>query len=164
MNTFKSALAAIALMLFAQIASAEDTARVVGVWKLLSFEADYQDGRPRTPWHGGLSPSGYIIFTKEGRMMSVIEGVGRKPAKTDEERGALLRSMFAYTGIYRLEGDKWVTKVDASWNPAWTGTEQMRFYKVDGDRLEVVSEWMKAPNLPGEATLVRGVLLWELVK
>ena len=33
--------------------------------------------------------------------------------------------------LYRLEGDKWVTKVDVSWNPAWNGTDQVRFYKLD---------------------------------
>lgn len=163
MNTLRMGLVSIALMLAAQFASADDTIRLVGVWKLLSFEAEFQDGRPRTPWHGGLSPSGYIIFTKEGRMMAMIEGNGRKPARTDEERGALLRTMFAYTGPYRLEGGQWITKVDASWNAAWTGTEQTRYYKLAGDRLEVVSEWLKAPNLPGEP-MSRGVLAFERVK
>jgi ABC-type Fe3+ transport system substrate-binding protein len=47
----------------------------------------------------------------------------------------------AYTGMYRLEGDKWLTKVDVAWNPEWVGTEQTRFFKLDGDRLHVTSTW-----------------------
>ena len=71
--------------------------------------------------------------------------------------------MFAYTGMYRLEDDKWVTKVDVSWNPARNGTDQVRFYKLDGDRLQVTSAWAPNPNLPG-SPITRGVLMWERVK
>jgi hypothetical protein len=39
-------------------------------------------------------------------MMTVITGEGRKPAKTDEDRAALLRTMFAYTGYTVLKGTK----------------------------------------------------------
>ena len=59
--------------------------------------------------------------------------------QTDGERAALLRTMFAYTGRYRLEGNMWVTKVDAAWNPAWDGTDQVRYFVLDGDHLEVTS-------------------------
>ena len=96
-------------------------------------------------------------------MMAVLEGEGRKPGKTDEELAALFRTMFAYTGMYRLEGDKWITKVDVSWNPAWHGTEQVRFYKLESDRLQVTSAWAPSPLLPG-APMVRGVLMWEREK
>jgi len=57
-----------------------------------------------------------------------------------------------YSGLYRLEGDKWITAVDVAWNPAWTGTDQVRFYKLDGDQLVVSTPW--APSLvePGKTT------------
>jgi len=150
------------LVIACQAALADDRAKVVGIWKLLSFELEFQDGSPRRPQYG-QNPTGYIIFTAEGRMMTVIEGEGRKAAKTDEERAALFRTMFAYTGMYRLEGDKWITKVDVAWFPGWNGTDQVRFYKLDGDRLQVTSAWAPAPNLPGSPT-TRGVLMWERVK
>ena len=150
------------LLIAGQVALADDRTKVVGVWKLLSFETEFQDGSPRRPVYG-LNPTGYIIFTDQGRMMTVIEGEGRKPAKTDDERAALLRTMFAYSGMYRLEGDKWITKVDVSWNSAWNGTDQARFFKLEGDRLEVTTTWAPGPNLPG-APIVRSVLMWERVK
>ena len=140
-------------------AFAQDREKALGIWKLVSLEIEYQtSGERRIPY--GKDPKGYIIFTPEGRMMTVITGEGRKPAKTDEDRAQLLRTMFAYTGTYRFEGDKFVTKVDASWNEAWTGTEQVRFYKIAGNRLEIISAWAPATNEPGEPQ-VRGLIVWE---
>ena len=159
---FKAIAFAISALLITQSAIADDGAKLVGVWKLLSFESEFQDGSPRRAMYG-QNPTGYIIFTAEGRMAAIIEGEGRKPAKTDEERAVLLRTMFAYSGLYRLEGDKWITKVDVSWNPAWNGTDQLRFYKLDGDRLQVTAMWQPSPNLPG-SPVSRGVLQFERVK
>ena len=49
--------------------------------------------------------------------MFVLTGEGRKAAKTIQDRAELLNSLVAYTGMYRVEGDKWITKVDVAWNP-----------------------------------------------
>jgi len=45
-------------------------------------------------------------------MMACLEKDGRMPPKTDKERAAAFQSMVAYTGPYRVEGDKWITEVD----------------------------------------------------
>jgi hypothetical protein len=70
------------------------------------------------------------------------------PAKTAQERADLLSTPVAYTGTYRIEGDRWITSVDVAWNPGRVGTEQTRFFKVDGDRLQVVTPWRIVPNWP----------------
>jgi hypothetical protein len=70
--------------------------------------------------------------------------------------------MVAYSGLYRLEGDKWVTAVDVAWNPAWIGTDQVRFYKLEGDRLVVNSAWAPSTNFPGK--IVRVYVTWTRVK
>jgi hypothetical protein len=150
------------LLVGTQTAVADDGAKLVGIWKLISCETQFQDGRDSRPCFG-KNPAGYIIMTPQARMMAVLEGEGRKPGKTDEELAVLFRTMFAYTGMYRLEGDKWITKVDVSWNPAWHGTEQVRFYKLESDRLQVTSAWAPSPLLPG-APMTRGVLMWEREK
>ena len=54
--------------------------------------------------------------------------------------------MIAYTGTYRLEGDRWITQVDVAWNPEWVGTEQTRFFAIDGDVLKVHTPWRVMPN------------------
>ena len=96
-------------------------------------------------------------------MMALITAEGRKPAKTTEERAALYSTMISNTGIYRVEGDKFITKVDLSWNEAWNGTEQVRFYKLDGDRLDVISAWAKSVTIPGEP-MARGILTYQRVR
>ena len=42
-------------------------------------------------------------------MWFVLTGDGRRPAKSAEEKAQLLDSLVAYTGTYRVEGDKWIT-------------------------------------------------------
>jgi hypothetical protein len=92
-------------------------------------------------------------------MMAVLEDGARMPGKTDEELAALFRTVFAYTGPYRLDGDKWITTVDAAWNPAWRGTEQVRFYKLEAGLLQVTSAWAPSPVVAGAVT--RLILAWE---
>jgi len=155
---FKAMAFAFGALLVTHPAIADDREKLIGTWKLISFENEFQDGSPRRAVYG-QHPTGYIILTAEGRMMAVVVGEGRKSATTDEERASLLRSMFAYTGRYRLEGDKWITNVDVSWNPSFSG-EQIRFYKLDGNRLEVTAAWGTNPNLPG-APITRGIVVFE---
>lgn len=141
-------------------ALADDASKLVGTWKLVSFWNEFQDGSEARPMYG-KNATGYIIFTAEGRMMSIVEGEGRKAPQNDEERAAAFRSLIAYTGTFRLEGDRFITRVDVSWNPAWVGTEQARTYVLERDRLQVVSPWVMSPNL---AKMTRATVTWERVK
>lgn len=141
---------------------ADDHSQVQGVWKLVSYEVEIQStGQKEFPM--GQKPTGYVIFTAEGRVFFVLTGDGRKPAKTDQERAALLGSLVAYSGTYRLEADKWITKVEVAWNPEWVGTEQRRSYKVDGDRLEVLTPWRLMPNWPDKG-MTRSIVTFERSK
>jgi hypothetical protein len=47
--------------------------------------------------------------------------------------------MVAYSGRYTIEGDKVVHHVDISWNESWTGTDQVRFLNLEGDKLTVTA-------------------------
>ena len=40
--------------------------------------------------------------------------------------------MLAYSGEYRTEGNKIIINVDIAWDEAWTGSEQVRYYRIDG--------------------------------
>jgi hypothetical protein len=146
----------VALLLY-PLAHANDTIKVVGTWKLVSFVNEFQDGSEARGAYGNR-PTGYVIFTPEGRVMFMVEGEGRKAPDNDEQRAAAFRSIIAYTGMYRLEGDKFITKVDVSWNPTWVGTEQVRDYKLDGNTLKVVSPWVMSPNL---GKMTRVTVTWE---
>jgi hypothetical protein len=95
--------------------------------------------------------------------MFILTAEGRKPAKTVEERANLLSTVIAYAGTYRLEGDKWITRVEVAWNPDWIGTEQTRSFKVDGDRLQVLTPWRVMPNWP-EKGMTRSIISFERTK
>ncbi|MFP3889713.1 lipocalin-like domain-containing protein [uncultured Ralstonia sp.] len=119
-----------------------------GCWRLISFNTELQDSNERTqPW--GADPNGYLIFSSDGRMMVLVTAKTREPGNTDEEMVALFRTVMAYTGRYRIDEDRFITKIDSSWNEAWNGSEQERFYKLDGDTLEVSTAWMPNPLVPG---------------
>ncbi len=92
---------------------AEDPSKLVGIWKLLAYEVEVQATGQKGPVMG-QNPTGYIIFTPDGRVMPVLTGEGRKAAKTIEDRAELLNTLVSYTGMYRVEGDKWITKVDVA--------------------------------------------------
>ena len=131
-------------------------AQLAGTWKLVSFHLEFQATGERKP----MASTGYLILTPEGRLMAVIANEGRRACQSDSECAALLRSMVAYSGVYRVEGEKFVTQVDVSWNEAWTGSEQVRFFKLDENRLDIVGDWAPAPLLPGSPR-IRPVIRWE---
>src|SRR6516225_8843040 len=58
------------------------------------------------------------------------------PMATDAEAAQLFRGMVAYAGSYRIDGDKVLVHVDASWNRAWDGMDRPPVsVEVKGDRL-----------------------------
>ena len=59
-------------------------------------------------------------------MSAIISSANRKPSTNNSENAALLKSLIAYTGKYTIEGDRWITKVDVSWNEVYAAEEQVR--------------------------------------
>jgi Lipocalin-like domain len=156
MRTLKWLGVLVWFLVAAQPSFADDREKILGIWRLVSFEVEFQATGEREHIRG-KNPTGFIIFTAEGRMMVVLTNEGRKAPKTDQDRADPLNSMVAHTGMYRIEGDKWITKVDVSGNPALVGTEQARFFRVDGDRLQEITQWTLRP----EKGMGRMVITWE---
>ncbi len=150
------------LAVAAQPVLAGDRTPVQGAWKLVSYDVEVQATGEKFP-PMGKHPAGYVVFTPEARVWFVLTGDGRRPGKTAEEKAALLDSLVAYTGTYRVEGDKWITKVEVAWNPEWVGTEQSRSFKVDGDRLQVLTPWRVMPNWADKG-MTRSIITFERVK
>jgi len=136
-----------------------DRARIVGTWKLVSVVYEDQESKQQTPVYGE-HPKGYQIATPEGRWLALVTAEGRPVPQNDAERAQALRTMIAYTGRYRVEGGKVVTKVEAAWNEAWVGGEQTRFIRFEGDDLlHIESPPMPHPNLAGR--VVRVIVTWQ---
>ena len=133
----------------------------VGTWKLVSciFE-DVQTKERTLPY--GEHPKGHAILTPEGRLMALITAEGRKAPSTAEDRDVAFRSAVAYSGRYRVDGNQFVTAVDIAWHEAWVGTDQVRFFRREGDRLHIESP--PTPNLDRGGQMIRGMLIWEREK
>lgn len=137
----------------------ENSQRIVGTWKLLSYVVEVQKSGEIINVMGD-KPTGYTAFLPEGRVFFMLTGEGRQPDHTSEGHAALLDTMVAYTGLYRLEDDKWITRVQVAWNPEWIGTEQTRFFKLEGDRLQVMTPWRVMPNW-AEHGMTRSIICFE---
>jgi hypothetical protein len=159
MTRFKWLVVAPVLLVAMAASFAAERDVLVGNWRLVSFEREYQSAGERE-YPMGKAPTGYILFLPEGRMAVLITAEGRKAPATEQDRAGLFNTLVAYTGAYRVEGDKWITTVDVSANPAWVGTDQTRSFRITGTRLQEVTAWAARPD----DRIARAVITYERVK
>jgi hypothetical protein len=136
-----------------------DRTPLVGLWRLVAFQREYQATGEREYPMGGTA-TGYILFQPDGRMWVVITGEGRKAPTNDQDRIGLFNTLVAYTGPYRVDGEKWITTVEVSANPAWVGTEQTRAFQLTGDRLQETTAWAARPD----NRMARAVITYQRMK
>src|SRR5262245_60173691 len=99
-----------------------------------------------------------MVLSASGRLMFLFGRSDRAPAPDDTARAQLLRSMVGYTGLVRMEGDKFIISVDFSWDPAY-GREQTRSYRLEGDTLSVLTPEQIIPA-SGDRLLI-GEAVWR---
>ena len=148
------------MMVAATAARADDAAlrkQVVGLWTLVSVVYEDQETKARTPVLGE-KPRGRQIATADGRWLALVTAEGRPVPKTDEQRAQALRTMISYSGRYRVEDGRVITKVEIAWNEAWVGGEQIRFIRFEGDRLFIESPPMPHPNVN---KVVKVIVIWD---
>jgi len=144
--------------LMQSVLAAEDSS-IVGSWRLLSYVIEVQATGEKLPVMGE-KPTGYVTFLPEGRVFFVLTAEGRKPAKADREKAELLDTLVAYTGTYSAGAGTWTTSVDVAWNPEWVGTQQVRSFKLEGNRLDVLTPWRIMPNWPDKG-MTRSIISFE---
>ena len=143
---------------------ADDTGKLIGTWKLVSAVSEELATGQKTNIYKG-TPIGFITYGADGRVMTIIVDSPRKKPSgtiaTAVEAEALFRSMAAYAGTYTIEGNQVIHRPDVSWNETWTGTDQVREYKFDGERLILATS--PSPNPFSGKMSVRN-LVWEKIK
>jgi len=136
----------------------------LGTWKLQSYTREDLATGQKTDLFGAR-PSGYISYGPDCRMYVILIKEGRKApttfVPTDAERVDLYSGLIAYAGVYTIEGDKVSHHIDASWNQSWTGTTQVRQFRVDGKSLHIKT--MPAKN-PLDGRESSSVLVWNKVE
>jgi Lipocalin-like domain len=138
-----------------------DVNPLLGTWKLKSYVVTTAARGRSTPY--GENPTGYLSYSADGRMQAIGAASGRIVPAThtppDYERVALHDTMFAYAGTYSVEAGRVIHHVDISWNEVWNGTDQVRFYEVNGNTLTLTSRAVD----PTSGTGALYVVVWEKV-
>jgi Lipocalin-like domain len=133
-------------------------ARLVGTWRLVSYETVDEAGRRSQPYGAAV---GRLTYDRDGNMTGQVMRPNRAPVSLGDGNAQQVRAAYigyiAYFGTYEVarDGESVVHRVEGSLNPAWVGGNQVRQMRFDGDRLILEATVEKAGGL------VRHVLTWE---
>ena len=120
--------------------------RLVGSWRLVSYETDEAGARRTRPYGDAI---GRLSYDDEGNMAGQVMRPGRAavqlgPGAAQQFRAAYM-GYIAYFGSYRVSADgRSVTHhVEGALNPEWVGGDQVRALRFDGDRLVLSADVKK---------------------
>ncbi len=148
------------------LAQREDVAQIesklLGSWRLVSWEERDEAGRVSYPL--GPHAVGQIMYTPDGRMSAQLmrPGSGRFASEdwrsaTPAEKSTAWGDYFGYFGSFSIDADNnaIVHHIEGSWFPNLVGTDQIRFFRLEGNRLILDADtkwgkvhivWEKAPG------------------
>lgn len=134
---------------------------LLGTWRLQSFTTvDSATGLTTNLF--GSHPDGYLYYDADFRMYAILVAHERNtPADlvpTDTERIELFNGLCSYAGSYAITGDEVRHHIDVSWNRSWTGTTQVRRFRIDGNHLHITTLPARNPVMGKECI---SELLWE---
>ena len=130
--------------------------KLTGSWDLVAYELRTPDGKTSRPL--GDDPVGRISYDAGGRMSAHLmrRGVAKFRAAKREESApdeivAAWKGYVGYFGHYTIDetATAVIHLVEGAWYPNYVGTQQVRVYRFDGDRLT-----LKAESASGHVTVV----------
>jgi len=138
-----------AALAFAPAAVAQDEGKkIVGFWK---FESNYAEikatGEKRHNF--GEKPRGYGYFSPGGRVLSFFTAQERKKPANDADRAAAMLTMFAVNGTYSVKGNTYTVKIDSAWDENQVGAQLTREFKIEGNKMTIMTQWAPNPYLKG---------------
>jgi len=131
---------------------------LVGTYKLVSFSVE-ADGKPYEPL--GKAPYGYLVITPT-RFMYFLAAENRKIGTSVNEKAALLDTMVAYAGSYRIEGDKYIQNMEVSFTESEKGKTRVTTYELSGNRLTLKTGPIPFPRDLSKMMMSRQV--WEKIE
>ena len=132
--------------------------RLVGTWRLVSYETESPDGRRGQPYAAAV---GRLEYDDRGNMSGQVMRPNRARVElsgnAQQVRAAYI-GYIAYFGTYEVaeDGKTVVHHVEGALNPAWVGGRQVRALQFDGDRLILSARVQKNPD-----EIVMHTLTWE---
>jgi hypothetical protein len=136
------ALGFLAFLTLSQPAAARSApSSIVGFWKMVSFTSKVvETGETRLPF--GEHPGGYTAFSRDGYFVHLVVKDNRKApaaALTDADRTELFKTMAAFSGTFKVEGNKIVLHDEASWNQSRTDHDDVRTVEKSDGKLIISS-------------------------
>jgi lipocalin-like protein len=138
--------------------SAEIRARLVGMWRLVSYQTMERDGRTGKPYGDAV---GRLEYDNRGNMAGQVMRPGRARVEVGEGAAQQVRAAYlgyiAYFGTYEVasDGQSVVHHVEGALNPAWVGSHQVRALRFEGEQLVLSADVVKGGHK------VTHVLTWE---
>jgi hypothetical protein len=109
----------------------------------------------------GKSPNGYLVLTPT-RIVFFFTAEKRQFGTSVADKAALLDTLTAWAGVYRIEGKKLIIGVDVSWVEHWNGKDQIRNWELSGNRLTITADPFPYPRDPSKKVIPQQV--WEKVE
>ena len=164
MTSWILATTLMALVFLPSSATAQSKDTLVGTWKLVDATDTTEKGEVIEHVYG-QNPTGFLTYTPDGRMMVIVTYGGRKPfsavpAPVQETVEAFF-TFFAYAGRYTLSGDRVTHHIEAAWRQDYANTDQLRFVKLQGDRVTLQTPPLVLTN---GVRLAKEELVWERMK
>jgi hypothetical protein len=134
-----------------------------GTWRLVSYEFRRADGKLTFPL--GEDPSGMLIYDAEGNMAAQALQRNRSRFRADSVSGGSaeeIREAFegyiAYFGTWEVDEQAGavIHHVIGSWYPNFIGSDQVRYYEFQGNRL-----LLRTPPRESGKEKRTGLLVWE---
>jgi Lipocalin-like domain len=140
----------------------ETNHKLLGTWKLVSASSKTSKGEQIEPPYGAR-PVGFLSYTADGRVTSLISFSGRKllsvggeTLAVQEEQAEAFKTFFAYAGRYTLSGDKVTHHVEISSIQNYVDKDLVRNIKFQDDRIILLTP----PTLVnGKIQIIE--LLWQ---
>jgi hypothetical protein len=128
--------------------AADAQPRLVGSWRLVSYEDKPAQGPSVFPY--GAEPRGFLVYDATGHMAvqimkqphpKVASGDGHRV--TPQEKEALLDAYVAYFGTYRVDGAKGIVihRAEGDLYDLFIGRDEERPFELSGDRLVLKPRW-----------------------
>ena len=136
--------------------AANDRARFIGTWDLVSVEAHWPDGHVTAPW--GAHPPGRLIYTEDGHMSALLMHALRNQAAQGGIKEGLQNEAAGYFGTYNVDSARHIVShhVEATLRRAESGTID-RSYAFKGEYLTLTAKATR------DGSSVTYVLVWKPV-
>jgi hypothetical protein len=147
------------------VSMAQALPKFAGTWRLVSYDSRDSAGTVEYPW--GKDAIGRLMYDSRGNMSASLMKPGRPRfasqdlrSGTDAEVRAAYEGFISYWGTYTVDSAKRTVAhhvLGASY-PNWVGVDQLRYFRLDGQRLVLTT-----PPLRIDGRLLTSVLVWERV-